>query len=118
MARVTLTAVERFEPATPTLNAFTDLDDDTGGEYAVKSEGNMLFLFWNNGTTGSATITIDSVAVPGWLNRTGDITQAMAVDTMYSVIIPPTGFSDNGYINFAVSGTGADDVDVLIVKNI
>lgn len=116
MARTVLTAQPKPNLASPSLMSFTSINDNGDG-YTVKSEGTLLLVFWNNGVTGSATVTVSSVAVSSWYERTGDVTQAVATGAMYAVLVPSVGFSDNGYINFSVSGTGADDVDVAIYKN-
>ena len=111
----TFSATDRWSSATIREKTYTDMEAAT---YEVEAEGDMLFEIWNNGSTGSATITISSVAVDGWLGRTGDLTQAMATGESYEVLLPSQGFADNGKITFAVSGTGAADVDMRIIKNV
>ena len=118
MARTEITAQARpsSNPVAATTLTMTSLNNDGDG-YKVKSDGTLAFVVHNNGVTGSATFTVSSKAVPGWQNRTGDVTATLATGAQAVLLVPSMGFNDDGYINFEVGGTGADDIDVAILKN-
>lgn len=118
MARTEITAQARpaSNPAAATTLTFTDMSDDGDG-YKVKSDGTIMFVVWNNGSTGSATFTVSSVAVQAWQDRTGDVTATLATGAHAVLLIPSLGFNDSGWVNFECGGDGADDIDVAILKN-
>lgn len=118
MARTEITAQARpvSNPVTPTTATFTSIADGNDG-YKVKSDGTLEFVVWNNGVTGTATLTISSKAVAGWQNRTGDVVATLAAGAHSVFLVPSLGFNDDGWVNFEAGGTGADDLDVAIFKN-
>lgn len=118
MARETITAQSKpsSNPVAVTELAFTSANDNGDG-YQVTANGTLMFAVWNNGVTGDATFTISGTAVTAWQNRTSDITTTIPTGDVYIAFVPPEGFNNGGYVYFNVGGTGADDVDIAIVKN-
>jgi hypothetical protein len=118
MARTEITAQARpaSNPASATTITFTDMSDDGDG-YKVKSNGTLAFIVWNNGATGEATFTVSSVAVQAWQDRTGDVIATLATGAHAVLLVPSLGFNNAGWVYFECGGTGADDIDVAILKN-
>lgn len=115
MARTEITPQERpsFYDSDGTAVSWTALDDDGDG-YEVTFRGPLDLLFWNDGVTGTATVTISSVSASALGNRTGDLSVTLATGGMSRFIVPQLGFDNSGKLYFEVSGTGADDVRAAV----
>jgi len=115
MARTAITPQERPAPydANGVAVSWTALNDDGDG-YEATFRGPLDILVWNDGTTGTATFTVTSVAAASLGNRTGDYSITAAAGGMYRFTVPQVGFDNSGKAYFQVTGTGADDVKVAV----
>jgi hypothetical protein len=114
MARTTIDAQDRPALAEPQAVTWSTLG--TGGDgYQVVPNGTLELLFRHAGTGGTGNITVSSVAVGEWLDRTGDLTAALTADQHYRILVPAQGFRQGGYILFSVADS--EDIEVAIQKN-
>lgn len=88
-------------------------DCDAGNGNKIANNGKIWLRIWNNGVTGSATVT---VTVPGTVDGNAITDKAYALSTGDDLTLPPFDPSiynnSSGNLILAISGTGAADVDI------
>ncbi len=118
MAVLTKTALKGPYPAVPASAGGTAITftSTTGADEFVYT-GKEVLIAWNNGVTGTATVTVTSVK--NAQNRTGDAVMA-AIPTGGFVVFGQFNNSDgwlaaDGNIDIVSSGTGAADIDYAVL---
>ena len=98
--------------------------DNTNGNKFANQQEDVLLLVWNNGSTGSATVTITAQTTSIDDPTAGTVTkssQAISLSTTQMKILgpfPKKVFNDSsGFVNLTISGTGAADVDLLPIRS-
>jgi hypothetical protein len=113
MAEVALTVQEVTKAGAALTYANANTSD--GNEFA--NDGKTYLAMYNNGSTGTATVTIATGAtVAGY--ALGDQTVSLST-TQIKIAgpFPPEVFNDSaGVINLAITGTGAADVDLAAFR--
>ena len=118
MAVLTKTSLKGPYPAVPASAGGTTITwtSTTGGDEFIYT-GKEVLLAWNNGVTGTATVTVTSVK--NAQNRTGDAVMA-AIATGAMVAFGQFDKADgwlaaDGNIDVVSSGTGAADIDYAVL---
>lgn len=118
MAVLTKTAMKGPYPVTPASAGGTTITwTSTSGADEFVYSGKEVLLAWNNGATGTATVTVSSVKSAQ--NRTGDAVMA-AIATGAMVVFGQFDKADgwlaaDGNIDVVSSGTGAADIDYAVL---
>lgn len=113
MAETALSVVTVGKAGTAKTTA--NADTSNGNKFA--NDGRTFLYLFNNGSTGSATVTIATQKTVGGY-AVGD--QAIALSTTQEKIAGPFDpdiFNDaDGNVTMTITGTGAADVDLLAFK--
>lgn len=119
MAVLTKSTSKGPYPATPASAGGVTLTwvSRAGGGDEFSFTGKEILLAWNNGATGTATVTVTSVADAH--NRTSDAVMA-SIATGAMVAFGPFSQGDgwvasDGNIDVVASGTGAADIDYAVI---
>lgn len=118
MALLTQTACKGPYPVTPASAGGTTITwTSTSGSDTFAYTGRQVLLAWNNGATGTATVTVSSVK--NAQNRTGDAVMA-AIATGAMVVFGQFNQADgwlqsDSTIIAVSSGTGAADIDYAVL---
>lgn len=118
MAVIAKTQCKGPYPVTPASAGGTTITwTSTSGADEFVYTGKEILLAWNNGATGTATVTVTSVK--NAQNRTGDAVMA-AIATGAMVAFGQFDKGDgwlaaDGNIDVVSSGTGAADVDYAVL---
>jgi hypothetical protein len=119
MAVLTKTQLKGPYPVTPATaggTAITWTSRAPGGDEFAYT-GNEILLAWNNGATGTATVTVSSVKDA--MNRTGDAAMVnIATGDMVAFGQFNKGdgwLAADGNIDVVASGTGAADIDYAVL---
>lgn len=106
------TAIAPTQPAR-SGSVLTYANADTSNGNKIANNGKTWLAIYNNGSTGSATVTITTQAsVDG--NAIADLAVVVAINTIeYVPPLDPTIYNDsNGNLILVTTGTGAADVDI------
>lgn len=119
MAVLTKTSLKGPYPVDPSTAGGTTITwtSRSGGGDEFVYTGKEILLAWNNGATGTATVTVTSVK--NAQNRTGDAAMAsIATGAMvgFGQFDKADGWlASDGNIDVVASGTGAADIDYAVL---
>lgn len=113
MAQTALTVVDVDD--TGTAESFANADTSNGNSFA--NDGRTFLLLYNNGSTGSATVTIATAAtVDGFAVGDNAITLTTTQRKVAGPFEPSIYNDSSGNVNMTITGTGAADVDLMVIK--
>jgi len=98
-----------------TALSFANADTVNGNKFP--NDGRTYIELWNNGSTGSATVTIATGAVVGgYAVADQQISLSIGQIKKAGPFDPAIFNNSNGDITMTITGTGAADVDIAVFK--
>lgn len=108
---LTVTTVGKAGTAKTTANA----DTSNGNKFA--NDGRTFLYLFNNGSTGSATVTIATAkTVGGYAVGNQDISLTTTQEKIAGPFDPDIFNDADGNVTLSISGAGATDVDFMAFK--